>query len=64
MQALNNFFKELAIKLSLPDFFQNTGLLFNNLFLAVVAAVSLIALILVVCLFRTKKKGSDAKSVD
>ena len=64
MQALNNLFKELATKLSLPDFFRSTGVLFNNLFLALVAAVSLIALILVVCLIRTKKKGSDAKSVD
>lgn len=57
MQALNTFFKNLAVKLSLPDFFQDTGILFNNLFLAVVAAVSLVCLILVVCLIPTKRRA-------
>ena len=56
MQALNDFFKNLAEKLTfLPDFFSETSLLFYNLFLVLVAAVSLIGLLLVVFLMRTKK---------
>ena len=57
MEALNTFFKELAGKMNLPDFFQNTSLLFNNLFLVLVAVLSLVGLLLSVFLIRTKKKA-------
>ena len=56
MQALNTFFKELAAKLSLPDFFKGTSLIFNNLFLSLVAAVSFIGLLLIIFLVPGKKK--------
>ena len=56
MAELNTFFKELAEKMSLSDFFGQTTLLFNNLFLTIVAAVSLIMLLLVIFLVPGKKK--------
>lgn len=56
MQALNEFFKNLADKMNLPDFFKGSSLLFNNFFLVLVAAVSLIALLLVIFLVPWKKK--------
>ena len=56
MTALNNFFKNLAAKMSLPDFFKTNTLIFNNLFLSIVALVCLIALILVIIFVPGKKK--------
>lgn len=56
MQAINEFFKNLAGKMHLPTFFTSNTLLFNNLFLVLVAAVSLIALLLVIFLIPGKKK--------
>ena len=56
MTALNNFFKNLAAKMSLPDFFKTNTLIFNNLFLALIALVCLIALILVIIFVPGKKK--------
>lgn len=60
MQAINTFFKSLAVKLSLPTFFQENGLIFNNLFLTVVAVLSLVCLLLVIFLIPTKKKAKNA----
>jgi len=59
MQALNTFFKDLADKMSFPSFFKESTLLFNNLFLTLVALVSLTALLLVIFLipFRRKKNA-------
>ena len=56
MQALNEFFKGLADKINLPSFFSENTLLFNNLFLVLVAVVSLVALLLVVFLVPGKKR--------
>ncbi len=56
MAALNNFFKNLAAKIGLPDFFKSNTLIFNNLFLSIVALVCLIALILVIIFVPGKKK--------
>lgn len=64
MQALNDFFKNLAEKMNLPDYFRANSLLFNNLFLVIVAAVCLIALILVIVLVPSKKKKKAAKQTD
>ena len=59
MAALNEFFKTLAEKIAfLPDFFQGNTLLFNNLFLVLVAAISLIGLLLVAFLVPTKRKNA------
>ena len=56
MNALNSFFKNLAAKIGLPDFFKTNTLIFNNLFLTLLALVCLIALILVIVLVPNKKK--------
>ena len=56
MAAFNTFFKDLAAKIGLPDFFKATTLIFNNLFLALFALVVLIALILVIIFVPNKKK--------
>ena len=59
MAAFNNFFKDLAAKIGLPDFFKATTLIFNNLFLALFALVILIALILVIIFVPNKKKKAE-----
>ena len=56
MEKLNGVFKNLADKMKLPDFFKSSTLIFNNLFLAIVAVVVLIALLLVIFLVPGKKK--------
>ena len=68
MNALNDAFKNLAEKMHLPAFFKGTTLLFNNLFLALLTLVFLIALLLVIFLVPSKKKkaikGAEAKIAD
>ena len=61
MSAFNEFFKNLAEKIKLPDFFKGTTLLFNNLFLVLLALVCLIALLLVIFLVPGKKKKAKAE---
>ena len=56
MDGLNVFFKDLAGQIGLPDFFKSNTLLFNNLFLAAVAAVSLLIVILVAALVPGKSR--------
>ncbi len=56
MNAFNEFFKNLAEKMNLPDFFKGNTLLFNNLFLVLFTALCLIALLLVIFLVPGKKK--------
>ncbi len=58
MGAFNEFFKNLAGKMHLPDFFKGNTLLFNNLFLVLFTVVCLIALLLVIFLVPSKKKKS------
>ena len=58
MQMFNDFFKGLAGNMGLPSFFEGNTLLFNNLFLALLAAVSLIGLLLVAFLVPGKKRTS------
>jgi tetratricopeptide (TPR) repeat protein len=61
MNAFNEFFKDLAEKMKLPEFFKGTTLIFNNLFLVLLVLVCLIALLLVIFLVPgKKKKKSDA----
>ena len=62
MAAFNNFFKDLAAKIGLPDFFKATTLIFNNLFLALFALVVLIALILVIIFVPNMKKKAAEPS--
>lgn len=59
MGAFNDFFKNLAGKMHLPDFFKSNTLLFNNLFLVLFTAVCLIALLLVIFLVPSKKKKAS-----
>ena len=56
MNAFNDLFKALAGKMHLPDFFKANTLVFNNLFLTIVALLSLVALLLVIFLIPMKKK--------
>ena len=61
MESFNQAFKGIAEKMGLPDFFKSNTLLFNNLFLTLVAVVLIIALILVIVLVPgKKKKGAEA----
>ena len=60
MNAFNEFFKNLAEKMNLPDFFKGNTLLFNNLFLVLFTALCLIALLLVIFLVPGKKKKKAA----
>ena len=64
MNAFNEFFKNLAEKMNLPDFFKGTTLLFNNLFLVLFTALCLIALLLVIFLVPGKKKKKAAAPVE
>ena len=64
MNAFNEFFKNLAEKMSLPDFFKGTTLLFNNLFLVLFTALCLIALLLVIFLVPGKKKKKASAPVE
>ena len=61
MNAFNEFFKGLAEKMNLPEFFKGTTLLFNNLFLVLLVLVCLIALLLVIFLVPGKKKKKAAE---
>ena len=61
MNAFNEFFKNLAEKMKLPDFFKGSTLIFNNLFLVLLVLICLIALLLVIFLVPgKKKKAKDA----
>ena len=60
MDGLNMFFQNLAGQIGLPDFFKSNTLFFNNLFLAAVAAVSLLIVLLVA--FLVPGKNRKAKS--
>jgi len=62
MNSLNLFFKDLAEKLSLPTFFRSNTLILNNLFLTLVAAFCLIALLLVIFLVPGKKKKAKKQA--
>ena len=63
MNALNEFFKNLSVKMNLPSFFKANTLIFNNLFLALLALICLIALLLVIFLVPSKKqKEAKAKA--
>lgn len=64
MNAFNEFFKNLAEKMNLPDFFKGTTLLFNNLFLVLFTALCLIALLLVIFLVPSKKKKKASAPVE
>ena len=57
MSALNDFFKGLAEKIGLPDFFGGSTLFVNNTFLVLVGVVLLTALLLVIFLMPGKKKA-------
>ena len=54
-------FSNLAEKMGLPVFFKQYTLVFNNLFLTMLTAVLLIALLLVIFLVPGKKKNKDKK---
>ncbi|MBP5405317.1 MAG: hypothetical protein J6Y74_05180 [Clostridia bacterium] len=56
MTALNEFFAGLAEKMGLPEFFSGSTLFVNNLFLALVGLVVVIALVLVIVLVPGKKR--------
>ena len=58
MQAFKEFFRDLAGNIGLPSFFEESTLLFNNLFLVLLAAVSLIGLLLVAFLIPSKRRTS------
>ena len=63
MSAINEFFKDLAAKMGLPSFFKANTLIFNNLFLVLLALICLIALLLVIFLVPSKKqKEAKAKA--
>ena len=55
MQALNEFFQTIAA--AIGSYLQGTSIIFNNLFLILVAFVSLVGLLLSIFLIRTKKKA-------
>ena len=61
MDAINEFFKNLATKLKLPDFFKGNTFVLNNLFLALIVLVLVIALILVIVLVPSKKKSKKGE---
>jgi len=60
MEKFNEFFKNLAVTMKLPDFFQGNTLVVNNLFLVLLGLVLVIALVLVIVLVPGKKKKSKA----
>ena len=62
MESFNQAFKGIAEKMGLPAFFKSNTLLFNNLFLTLVAVVLIIALILVIVLVPNKKKNKKQES--
>ncbi len=59
MDAINEFFRNLATKLKLPAFFKGNTLILNNLFLAAIVLVLVIVLILVIVLVPSKKKKEE-----
>ena len=60
MESINVFFKDLAGKIGLPDFFAGNTLLFNNFFLAAVAVVSLLIVLLVAFLVPGKRSKNKS----
>ena len=60
MDGLNMFFQNLAGQIGLPDFFKGNTFFFNNLFLAVVAAVSLLIVLLVAILVPGKNRKAKS----
>ena len=60
MSGFNEFFKNIAEKIGLPRFFAGTTLIFNNLFLTIVAILLVVALLLVIFLVPGKKKAKPA----
>jgi len=64
MEAINTFFKGLADKINLPDFFKSNTLLFNNFFLTAVAALSLILLVITIAIPGKNKKISYYRAAE